>query len=190
MMENCWGNLRWQLLGCPTRSTNTCFGCAGVALHLPLIGSWVSLTPRGDAIAITPVLYHQLAARWATVEPRSCSRMLFLLGALRSDSELPAGSTGRKASQGFSRCSHAIWGMMVDYHNFADSAIHDWAAYMQGRINSFFCFVFLPPESERKFCVFFAGERWRINGCFKDPPQVRRSRSGQMSWSLWYIYRI
>lgn len=32
-------------------------------LHLPLVGSWVSLTQPGDVIAITAVLSHQPAAR-------------------------------------------------------------------------------------------------------------------------------
>lgn len=39
------------------------------ALHLPLIGSWVSFTPRGNVIAITAVLFHQPAACWGAVEP-------------------------------------------------------------------------------------------------------------------------
>lgn len=93
------------------------------------MGSWVSLTPWGNVIAITAVLFHQPAACWAAVE----SDVVFIRSAKK---RLRAACWVEKPPQGFSRCSHAIWGMMTDFHNFADSAIHDWAVYMQGRINS------------------------------------------------------
>lgn len=133
LVENRWGDPGFQLLGCSSRhkylrrlliSLSSAHGCRS---HR-----------RGDVIAITAVLPHQPAACWAAAEGQPCGRMLFLLGAPRSDSELPAGSMGRKASAGLLAdvlmLSEGWW---RDYHNFADSAIPRLSCLYAREDNSF-----------------------------------------------------